>query len=248
MKSTWRLPLAGAAAYLSILLITLPADRVAKLLEQNIVGLDLQSVTGTLFSGKADRVVISGLGMGPVTWSLRPLSLLLARLEYRFDLKDPAFRGTGVVSASPGGHVYLHDLLVELKPDSLVNHFSPLPVQTSGDVRLLIESMDFVDGFPRELSGHVDWVDARIVEPMEMSLGHVEATLQSEEDSLVCRLSGAGETALSGDFSLSREDDYRLNLLLTPGAEVSADIVDGLKTFAQARPGGAYLITDSGRL
>jgi general secretion pathway protein N len=248
LKSYWRLPLAGAAAYLSILLITLPADRVARLLEQNIVGLDLQSVTGTLFSGKADRVVISGLGMGPVTWALRPLSLLLARLEYRFDLKDPSFLGTGVVGTRPGGNVYLYDLQAELKPDSLVNHFSPLPVQTSGEVRLLIESMDFVDGFPRELSGHVDWVDARIVEPMEMSLGHVEATLQSEEDSLVCHLSGIGETALSGDFSLTREDDYRLNLLLTPGAEVSADIVDGLKTFAQARPGGAYLITDSGRL
>jgi general secretion pathway protein N len=248
LKVSWRLPLAGAAAYLLILLITLPADRVARLLEQNIVGLDLQSVSGTLFSGKAERVVISGLGMGPVTWSLRPLSLLLARLEYRLDLKDPAFRGTGVVGTGPGGYVYLHDLKVELKPDSLVNHFSPLPVQTSGDVRLLIESMDFVDGFPGELSGHVDWVDARIIEPMEMSLGHVEAILQSEEDALVFRLSGTGKTALSGDFSLTREDDYRLNLLLTPGAEVSADIVDGLKTFAQARPGGAYLITDSGRL
>jgi general secretion pathway protein N len=248
LRAYWRLPLAGAAAYLLILLITLPADRVAKLLEQNIAGLNLQSVTGTLFSGKADRVVIRGLGMGPVTWSLRPLSLLLARLEYRLDLEDPDFRGTGVVGTGPGGHVYLHDLQAELKPDSLVNHFSPLPVQTSGDVRLLIESMDFVDGFPRELSGHVDWVDARLIEPMEMSLGHVEATLQSEEDTFVCRLNGAGETALSGDFSLNRDDDYRLNLLLTPGAEVSADIVDGLKTFAQARPGGAFLITDSGHL
>jgi general secretion pathway protein N len=244
----WRLPLAGVAAYLLILLITLPAARVTKLLEQNITDLDLQSVTGSLFSGKADRVVIRGFGLGPVTWSLRPLSLLLARLEYRLDLKDPAFRGKGIVGTGPGGHVYLHDLQVELKPDSLINHFSPLPVQISGDVRLLIESMDFVDGFPRELSGHVDWVDARILEPMEMALGHVEAILQSEDHSLVCLLSGTGETALSGDFSLTREDEYRLNLLLTPGAEVSADIVDGLKTFAQARPGGAYLITDSGRL
>jgi general secretion pathway protein N len=248
LKAYWRLPLAAVAAYLLILLITLPADRVAKLLEKNIVGLDLQSVTGTLFSGKADRVVIRGLAMGPVTWSLRPLPLLLARLEYRLDLKDPSLLGTGVVGTAPGGRVYFRDLRAELKPDSLVNHFSPLPVQTFGDVRLLIESMDIVDGFPRDLSGHVDWVDARIVEPMDMSLGHVEATLQSDKDSLVCHLTGNGETALSGDFSLSREDDYRLELLLTPGAEVSADIVDGLKTFAQARPGGAFLITDSGRL
>jgi general secretion pathway protein N len=248
LKSYWRLPLAGVAAYLLILLITLPADRAVKWLEQNTVGLDLQSVSGTLFSGKAERVIIHGLGMGPVTWALRPLPLLLARLEYRVDLKDPAFLGTGIVGAGLNGRVYIHDLKAELQPDPLVNHFSPLQVQTSGAVTLLIETMDYVDGFIRELSGHVDWVDARIVEPIVLSLGHVEANVHSEENTLVCRLTGSGETALSGDFSLTQEGDYRLNLLLTPGAAVSPDIIDGLKTFGQVRPGGAYLITDSGRL
>jgi general secretion pathway protein N len=248
LKAYWRLPLAGVAAYLFILLITVPADRAVKLLEQNAVGLELQSVSGTLFYGKADRVVIRGLVMGPGTWSLRPLTLLLGRLEYRITLKDPTLRGEGIVGTGLGGHVYLHDLQMELKPDPLVNHFSPLPVQTSGDVRLLIESMDFVDGFPQELSGHVNWVDAQIVEPVALPLGHVEATLQSESNTLLSRVSGSGETALSGDFSLTQEGDYRLNLLLTPGPSVSSDIVDGLKTFGQARPGGAYLITDTGRL
>ena len=248
MRVNWRLPLAGAAAYLLILLVTLPADRVARLLEQNIAGLDLQSVSGTLVFGKAERMVVSGLVMGPVSWSLRPLPLLLARLEYRLELNDPAFRGKGVVGAGLGGQVYLHDLQAELQPDPLVNHFSPLPVQTSGTVGLLIESMDLVEGFPRALSGHVDWAEARIVEPVQLPLGHVEATLRSEADTLVCRLSGSGETVLSGDFSLTRDGDYRLNLLMTPGRDVSPDIVDGLRAIGQARPGGAYLITDSGRL
>jgi len=248
LKATWRLPLAGAAAYLLILLITLPADRAVKWLEQNAVGLEMQSVSGTVFSFKAGHVLIQGLAMGPVTWSLRPFPLLLGRLEYRFDLKDPAFQGTGVVGAGLGGQIYLHNLQAELEPDPLVNHISPLQVQTSGGVSLRIESMDIVDGFPRELTGHVDWSDARIIEPVSMSLGQVEATLRSEGNTFLCRLSGSGETALSGDFSLTQEGDYRLNLLLTPGTEVSSDIVDGLKTFGQARPGGAYLITDSGRL
>jgi general secretion pathway protein N len=248
LKAYWRLPLAGAAAYLLILLITVPADYAGKLLERKAVGLELQSVNGTLFSGKADRVLIRGLGMGPVSWSLRPLALLLGRLEYRFILKDPAFQGEGVVGMGLGGQVYLHDLQAELKPDTLVNHFSPLTVQTSGGVRLLIESMDLGDGFPRELSGKLDWADARIVEPVALSLGHVEASLHGEANTLVSRVTGSGETALAGDFSLTREGDYRLNLQLTPGASVSPDIIDGLKTFGQTRPGGAYLITDSGRL
>ena len=248
MKSYWRLPLAGLAAYLLILLITLPADRVVKLMEQGTVGLHLQSVSGTLLSGKAERVVIRDLAMGPVTWSLRPFPLLLGRLEYRVDLKDPAFLGTGVVGTSLGGQIHLHNLEAELKPDPWVNHFSPLQVQTSGNVTLRIESMDLVDAFPREITGHMDWSDAHILEPVSMSLGHVEATLHSKGNTFLCQLSGSGETALSGDFSLTQEGAYRLNLLLTPGAEVSSDVVDGLKTFGQARPGGAYLITDSGRL
>jgi general secretion pathway protein N len=248
LKAVWRLPLAGAAAYLLILLITVPADYAGKMLERKAVGLELQSVNGTLFSGKADRVVIRGLGLGPVSWSLRLLPLLLARLEYRVILKDPAFQGEGVVGMGLGGQVYLHDLQAELQPDPLVNHFSPLPVQTAGGVRLLIESMDLGDGFPQELSGRLDWTDAQLVEPVALSLGHVEATLHSEANTLVSHVAGSGETALAGDFSLTKEGDYKLNLLLTPGASVSPDIVDGLKTFGQTRPGGAYLITDSGRL
>jgi general secretion pathway protein N len=248
LKVYWRLALAGAAAYLLMLLLTVPAERVGELLERNVSGLDLQSVSGTLFTGKARRVSIRGLALGPLSWSLRPLSLLLARLEYRVTLMDPAFRGEGVVGMGLGGDAYLHDLQAALEPAPLVAQFSPLPVQTSGVVTLLIETMDLADGFPQELSGHADWSDAKIIEPVKLPLGHVEATLQSEAGALVSHVSGSGETALVGDFSLTQAGDYKLSLLLTPGPAVAPEIVDGLKTFGQPRPGGAYLITDSGRL
>ena len=248
MKAYWRLAAAGAITYLLILLVTFPAERAGKLLERSVDGLDLQSVSGTVFSGNAQRLVIKGLGLGPVNWSLRPVTLLLGRLEYHVTLADPAFQGEGIAGMGLGGHVYLDGLKAALLPDPLVNHFSPLPVQSSGGVTLLIESMKIVDGFPREFSGRMDWADAHIIEPVELSLGHVEATLHSEADTLVGRVSGSGDTALTGDFSLTPAGDYRLNLLLTPGPAVSPDIVDGLKTYGQARSGGAYLITDSGRL
>jgi len=248
LKGYWRPALAGLAAYLLFFLLTVPADRAARLVMQHTAGLDLQAVSGTLLSGRAQRAVIHGLVIGPVAWSLRALPLLMGHLEYRLELQDPAFRGTAVVGTGLGGQGYLHELRVALQPDPLINHFSPLPVQTSGDVTLLIESLKLVDGFPGELSGHVVWSGARIVEPLALALGHVEATLSSEANGLVCRISGSGETPVSGDFSLSRDGDYRLNLLLKPGSAVSADVIDGLKTFGQARPGGAYLITDSGRL
>jgi general secretion pathway protein N len=248
LKVHWRLPLAGAAAYLLFVLMTLPADRTADWVKRTSNGLELQLVSGTLFSGKAQRVSIRGLALGPVSWSLRPLPLLLARLEYRVTLSDPEFTGKGRIGTSLGGRLYLHDLRVELKPDALLTRVSSLPVQIAGVVTLRIETANLVDGFPRELSGQMDWAGAQLIEPVALPLGHVEATLQSDGNTLVSQVSGSGETALTGDFSLTPEGVYKLNLLLTPGPSVSPDIVDGLKTFGQSRPGGAYLITDTGRL
>ena len=84
--------------------------------------------------------------------------------------------------------------------------------------------------------------------PAMLALGHVEATLLSEADRLLCRISGRGESTVSGELSLTRQGDYTMDLLLTPGSAVSVDVIDTLKTFGQARPGGAYQLTDSGRI
>jgi general secretion pathway protein N len=247
LRVYWRLALAGAAAYLIILVVTVPAERVVTVLERRLSGLHLQGVSGTLLSGTAQRLSIEGLAIGPLSWSLRPLPLLLARLEYRFTVEDPVLRGGGLVDIGLGS-VYLHHLNMEMQPGPLVTHFSPVPVQTSGLVSVRIETVELTDGFPRELSGHLDWADAQVVEPVALSLGHVEAALQSETDTLVSHVSGSGETALAGDLSLTREGDYTLDLLVTPGPSASADLVEGLRSIGQARPGGAYLITDSGKL
>jgi general secretion pathway protein N len=248
LKAFWRLALAGFAAYLLFVLMTVPAERVIRLMLPKTEALDLQAVSGTLLSGRAQRAVIEGLGIGPLAWSLRPLALLRGHLEYRLDFQDPDFRGTGVVGTGVGGHIYLHDLDVALQPDPWINQFSPLPVKTSGDMTLRLESLEVVDGFPGELAGRVDWSGARIVEPAELTLGHVEATLLSEADRLLCRISGRGESTVSGELSLTRQGDYTMDLLLTPGSAVSVDVIDTLKTFGQARPGGAYQLTDSGRI
>ena len=248
MKGYWRLALAAGAAYLLFLLITVPAERVVTLLVQHTPELNLQSVRGTVLSGGAQRMVLYGLAVGPLDWSLRPWLLLTGRLEYRVELRDAVFHGAGAVGTSLGGQIYLHDLQVTMQPGPLVSHFSPLPVQTAGDMKLQIDSLELIDGFPVELAGRVDWDGARIIDPLALSLGHVAATLTSEANRLVCRVNGQGDTAVSGDFSLTQDGDYRLNLLLTPGPNVSADIVDTLKTFGQPRPGGAYLLNDSGHL
>ena len=100
MKGYWRLALAAGAAYLLFLLITVPAERVVTLLVQHTPELNLQSVRGTVLSGGAQRMVLYGLAVGPLDWSLRPWLLLTGRLEYRVELRDAVFHGAGAVGTS----------------------------------------------------------------------------------------------------------------------------------------------------
>jgi len=248
-RTAWRLLVAGGCVYLLFLLISVPASRVTSRLAQQVEGLSLYAVTGTVLSGEAARIVIQGQGIGPVNWTLRPLALLLGRLEYRVESTDAAFKGNATIGLGLNGVLVVHDLEAELVPDPLINRFSPVPVESTGRFTLLIEILEYAAGFPQQLAGRLDWNDARILEPVNLSLGQVATVMSRGEDALVATITGTpGDMAMSGEITLTPAGRYDLNLLLTPGPAISPDIVDALGTFAQSRPGGSYLLTDTGQL
>ncbi len=248
MRTSWRLLTAGLLVYLLFLLLNFPAQRGARFLQQQVDGLALQTVTGTLFSGRAGRLQIQEIVLGPVSWSFRPVALLTGRLEYHLDFSGPLIKGGAYAGVGLSGTVFGRELDMALQPDPLINQFSPLRVETAGAFRVRAERFQLVDGFPQELRGQVDWTDASIVDPVSLELGDVALVLNSEGEALTGQISNNGETGLAGDISLTPTRDYRLELILAPGPDTPAEIVDMLEGFAEARPGGGYRISDAGRL
>ena len=247
MRLFWRLLPAGLLAYLLFLAIGFPAQRGALFLQQQVDGLVLQTVTGTLFSGQAGRLVLQDIDLGPVSWTFRPAALLRGRLEYRLAFTGPPITGGTYAGVGLGGSIYGRELDAVVQPDPLVNHFSPLPIQTAGAVTLQAVYFRLVDGFPRDLGGRVDWPGASILDPLYLELGDVALDLDSEGDALTGRISNTGATGLSGNVSLTPARDYFLELNLVPGPDTPVEVVDMLADFAEARPGGVYRISDAGR-
>jgi general secretion pathway protein N len=248
LTQLWRFLALGAGVYLLILLTTFPAAPAVNLLEQQVTGLALQSVSGTVFSGKAGRVVHDGHDLGPVSWSFRPVALLLGRIEYQVMLDGPLFQGRGYLGTALGADIIAHDLVGELQPDALVNRYLPVPVETSGTVTLTLDSMKVRDGFPSELTGIVRWTEAAILEPVALAFGKVEVNLVSTGDAIVAEISSAGaDAAVSGDLTLLAADEYRMQLVLKPGAETDPGFTDMLESYGKPQADGAFLITDSGK-
>jgi general secretion pathway protein N len=243
----WRFLVLGTGAYLLIVVATFPARQAVNFLEKQIPGLSLQAVDGTIFSGQAGQLALSGQVLGQLGWSFRPLALPLGRIEYHVTLDGPVFTGSGNLGTGPGADLVAHDVTGEIKPDLLQERYVPVPVKTAGPVMLTLDTLRIEDGFPDELAAVLHWQDAILMEPVELALGQVEVSLGSTGDSIAGEISNtAGETDVSGDFSILAAGKYRFQLLLKPGPGVAPGFVDMLGSYGKPQAGGAYLITDSG--
>ena len=248
MKRAWPLLAIGAIVYLLVMVITFPASRLAPLLERQVAGLSLHAVTGSVFSGQAAQLIYQDLDFGPLNWQLRPAGLLLGRAGFHLEMTHPANSGAMNMAITPWGTVYVRDLQLTLSPDWLVNRYSPLPVKTSGAMRLQIDAFKLAGGFPEDLTGLLSWDDAVVLDPLEIILGDVGMTLNSQAGLLAADIVEGGRLEAEGGLQLSADGRYHVNLRILPDNEMSDETFATLESLGQIQPDSSLLFETSGQL
>ncbi len=247
MQRAWRLIALGVAAYLLILVTTFPAARLTGMLEQRLSDLSILAVSGSVFSGKAGRVVWQDLDLGSMHWQFSPLALLLGRVEYSVELMHPANAGQLAAGMTLFGNAYVHDLELKLLPDRIINHYSPVEVQTGGEWWLDFEEIDVNDVFSGSTSGTIAWQDAVILAPVNMVLGQLKLDVQGNNAALLGEIVEGGALGASGNVSLLVDGGYQLDITLQPGPDATAETFDMLEDGALLQSNGNYLIRQSGQ-
>jgi len=248
VSRVWRLVALGVGAYLLVMVTTFPAARVSGALEERLSDLSLNRVSGSIFSGQVAQLVYQGLDLGEVHWQFRPLALLLGRIEYRIELMSPANNGELSIGKTLTGRTHVHDVDIELLPGRLVNHYSPMPLDTSGTMRLVFETFNPGADYSGEVDGRLEWREAAILEPINLVLGQLTLDVLTDGGELVGRITDGGDLDASGELAISAAYLYRIKLLLRPGNAASPDSLEMLELFAQRQPNGDYRIDMSGQL
>lgn len=248
MARVWRLAALGIGAYLLVLVITFPASRVSGMLQERIDDLSLNGVSGSVFSGQAAQLVYQGLDLGPLHWQFRPFALLLGRIEYRIELKNPDNRGHLSMGKSLSGRTLVHDVDFVLLPDRLINHYSPNKVKTSGTFHIVFDAFNPGTDYSGDVNGQIEWQDAVILEPISLVLGQLAVEVVTENGELVARVTQGGDLGVTGEMALSAAYAYRINLLLRAGTVADSATLEVLDRSAQRQPNGDYRIDVSGQL
>jgi general secretion pathway protein N len=237
----------GIAAYFLILVFTLPAVQLEGFMEERVQGLSLSAVSGSVFYGEAGRASYQGTDLGSARWEFLPSALLTGRVEYHVGFSAPAGAGQANAGVTFAGNVYGHDIDVSFSPDQIIDRYSPVVVESSGIINVLVESFKLSDGFPHELTGRVIWKSAAILAPVEMVFGDTVLDLQNIGEELVGHIENEADFGLSGEVTIAPGGAYRVDLLLSPEAGASRQTISLLESTTTVQPGGNYLLHSSGQ-
>ncbi len=237
----------GVVTYFLILVFTWPAIKVENYIEQQVQGLSLSVVSGSVFYGQAGRVGYQGMDLGATRWQFLPLALLTGRVEYYLEFSAPAGPGRANAGVTFAGNAFGTDIDLYFQPDRIIDQYSPVVVETSGVINLRIDTFKLVDDFPHDFTGRVVWKSAAILSPVEMVFGDSVLELQNTGDELVGALENEGDFSVSGEIVFAPGREYRINLLLSPDAGASRETILLLESTTAVQPGGKYLLRSSGQ-
>lgn len=228
--------------FLLMLLATMPARVVTRVLPSQVPGLAFASASGTIWRGSTSAVYWQDLVIPEVSWQLSPWHLLTGAVN-----TDLQF-GQG---QSIQGQLTLHARATEqqlkrvdiMLPANELRNLSPMPgVQLHGTFRLDAETITLADNQLKAITGRLQWRDAKVQTPLgQPPLGSYAVQLQTDEQGTI-----TGEiNDLEGVLDLQGQLRYSAPTF-SINATCRTDLPEQLDRFFRAvarRDGNRYQIT-----
>lgn len=188
MKSKVVWIIGGIIAFLVFAIAYMPAVHVISRIDlpKNV---SISSVSGTLFSGKAQTIVVNGLPINNLKWTLSPLHILIGKVKVEVqagnirDKNEIAFQGPLTTGLLNQEYIDAEDFTLYLPVDRVLAQVKlPLPVNAGGRFKLTLDELS-VGPTCRVLSGRGDWLNATVAGTQgPIDFGTYSAALRCQGD------------------------------------------------------------------
>jgi general secretion pathway protein N len=211
----WRIGrwwLAGLLAYLIFLLATYPAIYAIGWLQHRLPGVQLGSVSGSIWSGTAQEFGLEGQSWGVLNWHFDWRAPFTGQLGYRLRLEDSETALQGRV-VGRFDRLTLEDLQGHI-PISRVEPWLPIPRgSVSGDLDLQLKRVVLIKMLPTSADGSVNLTGVSLSWPEELVLGDYQLKLQTQGQKGIqgSFTDTGGPLILQGVLTLTPDGHYQIN-------------------------------------
>ena len=197
--------LGGPIAFLVFVIAYMPAIHVVGRLDLP-KGVSINKVSGTIWSGKAQTLVVNGLPINNLKWSISPWSLFTGTLAGDItagnirNTDDIAFSGSLSTSLFNFNVLDAENVVVYLPVDRVLSQVKlPLPVNAGGRFKVNIQELA-IGQTCQTLSGTGDWLNATVAGTQgPIDFGTYSAKLRCEGDDIGISVSEPNLLGLSVD-------------------------------------------------
>ena len=254
-----QLVLLGLVAYVVSMVFLFPAAPIVERIKPNIQPVQLNGVSGKLFSGQVANVVYADdllpVELNNVAWKLAPGALLKGGAGVDISYEGYGGRGDGQVRRQWNGNINVSDFIFS----ATAKEFEPLlpaPVASfSGRINGKLASIIVENNLLSTIEGSLTWNDAVIETslygpPLNANLGKLDVGITPDGDAahVIALNSSGGELSLEGTINLTLAGDYESNLLFTPSSNAPAELTSVLQRFARPDAGGRYRVKQAGNI
>lgn len=242
MKS-WMWAILAIITYLFLLIAYLPAAQFIAYAQNNNPNLPftISKPEGTLWSGRADKVITQGIAVTNFRWELSPLALLIGRAS--LDLHAGKIRGSeqtylkGNVSVSLFNTQNITaDKFQLFLPAKSVMAQLPLPVPVSADGRFRLDIQTFkFNQTCIELDGKGSWLNGTVSGPSAViDFGNFDANLSCEEEQFAIQVQPQNKLNLDAKVLLSVDGKYKINGRFKPSDDMPQEVKQAANFFGSA--------------
>ena len=190
----------------------------------------LRTIEGSIWNGRAAAASIGGLGLANLTWSARPLRLLTGRLSYRLHAEPDGGFVDGDVAVGFGGSLQLDEARFALDLASLAGLVAVPGLEGQANGR--IENLAADAGTLVSADGYVEV--ARLATPLidRNPIGGYRAEFQTVDDAIVASIEDTdGVFDIAASLRLDRDRRYRFDGRLGTKADTPPHLAGQLQAF-----------------
>jgi general secretion pathway protein N len=230
-KRVLRWWLLGAAAYLVFLGANFPAQYLADHISKQLPELQLNGVSGTIFSGSATEVRYQGTAFGAVDWHFDWLAPFTMSLGYRIDLRAEDRDVHGRVDFG-FNRISLRSFEGRL-PLSVLGSWLPVPPNSlDGFLSPHLKQLTLKAGRLVSAEGELDLDEVSMKWPASAMLGSFKVQLTPAADGTQAEVADVGSPLkLQASLSFSSEGAYHLAGTLAardPGDQATRSLLSDL--------------------
>jgi general secretion pathway protein N len=214
----------GAIAYFA------PASIIAKYLPNNM---QTAGMSGTLWNGNIQSIIIDKIGLQNTKWTANPLSLFFGKINADVSINSNNIKGDFETTYA-GSEVLTKDLELNGELSLFSPYFEKYGLTINGQFDAKFENMHFKDGLPQNMNGTLQTFNTSVLGIVPLNLGDVNSTFAQQPNGIQVSLNNQnGELDIIGVISISNTGVYNADLTLSRNTRTPDNVLQTVQMIGQ---------------